>query len=231
MSEQLIRGAIKNLIDDSKKILVPNEISKLTANLNEASWYDDFYKIDYLKYGKSIIDNSNLSPKRKEEIHQRFKTPFTGNNKQCSDSIKKKADFFSDPGEKLPKKIISPTKAQKASSNLVSTNIAHYEDLIANPPVFRKTRYCLACKNSIEEKDLAFYSGYPYHSFCIKCNKCSDSTNNSTPKTIDNYICITQGMFLCRHHYQDYFSSKSISDEISTLYHEKKQRQFCQKSF
>ena len=80
MNEQLIKGAIKNLIDGSKRILIPNAIITLTANLNEACGYDDFYKIDYLKYGKRIIDDSNLPPKRKEEIHQRFKNPSPANN-------------------------------------------------------------------------------------------------------------------------------------------------------
>lgn len=208
MNEKLIKDAINNLINRSKKILIPNAIATLTANLSKACEYDDFYKIDYEAFAKKIIDDSNLPPSRKEEIRQRFKNP------PIAEPIKIKTDFFSDPGKKEPEEKRVSIKAQAKSSNIVATNVAHFDDLIANPPVFHKTRFCLGCNKPIEEDDLTFYSGYPYHSFCIKCDKCSSSDNESTPKTINNYICITQGMFLCNKHYQEYFSSKKITSDV-----------------
>lgn len=77
---QIIIGAINNLIDESKKILIPNAIATLSANLNEACEYKDFFLINYEKYANQIIENSKLPLGKKEEIRQKFKNPLHQTN-------------------------------------------------------------------------------------------------------------------------------------------------------
>ena len=100
-----------------------------------------------------------------------------------------------------------------------------------NPPIYRKTIYCRACEQPIEEENLLYYSVYPYHNECIKCMKCSNTSNISTNKDKDKFISITPGLFLCRHHYQEFQSSTKISAEINAEYHKKNKKKFVKELF
>ena len=84
MSDPLILDAIKQLIDGKKPILIRNAIATLKLRFSEACQYDDFYRIDYDKYAKQIIDDpsSFMSSERKEEIRKKFNKPIQTTNDQ-----------------------------------------------------------------------------------------------------------------------------------------------------
>lgn len=182
---QVIKGAIKNLIGESKKkILIPNAIITLTANLEEASENKDFYLIDYEKYAKQIIDNSELSVERKEEIRHKFKKPPLPPKETIAEPIKEKSQLFSNLNKQTNDETTpSPLKIRSSSPTLVNNNVEHYEDLRLNPPKFQKIIICRACNKPIDGKCLIYYSVYPYHNYCIKCMKCLIMADISEPKS------------------------------------------------
>ena len=56
----------------SKKAFTMVAISYLSANIEEAIKYDEFFHIDFENHAKKIIDRAGISPSRKEEIRQMF---------------------------------------------------------------------------------------------------------------------------------------------------------------
>ena len=151
MSDPCIKDAIKTLIDDKKSILIRNAIATLKLRLSEACEYDDFYRIDYDKYAKQIIDESNafMRPERKEEI----------NNQELNDE----------------RPTPNPINIRSSDPNLVDKHSGHINDLIQNPIIWRKTILCTVCKQPIEDDYVIYISSHPYHFGCIKCMNCHKS--------------------------------------------------------
>ena len=72
MTNDLIKEHINILVKDLKTIDCNLSINILTQSIKDAILNDDFFKIDYEKYTKTIIDNSKIPLDQKESLHQVF---------------------------------------------------------------------------------------------------------------------------------------------------------------
>lgn len=66
---------IQHLINDKDKLHCNRAVNYLSQNIQDASEFDEFFKINYGKYGQKIIDQSGISLEEKEKIRQRFLKP------------------------------------------------------------------------------------------------------------------------------------------------------------
>lgn len=150
-----------------------------------------------------------------------------------AEPIKAKIKFFcgSEFEGKSDKNMPVPIKIKSSSPTIVTDNITHFDNLQLNPPKYRKTIYCRACKNPIEDENLIYYSGYSYHNYCIKCMKCHIIADISTRKIKDDFVSITAGLFLCRKHYREYSNSQKVSHDICNEYHKKNKENFVKELF
>ncbi|KAK8839761.1 hypothetical protein M9Y10_031466 [Tritrichomonas musculus] len=90
MNNDLIKEHINILIKDLKANDCKFSVDILTRSIKAAILNDDFFKIDYEKYTKTIIDNSNISLNQKESLHQVFmrrKLKIVINCKSCGKPI------------------------------------------------------------------------------------------------------------------------------------------------
>lgn len=86
--------------------------------------------------------------------------------------------------------------------------LSEYINSITNDPIF-----CTICQEKILNNDLLYYSGFPYHKYCIKCSVCKKKIN-----LYDEFTCIGQNLFLCHNHCKDPSSSHELAhcqDEIT----------------
>lgn len=111
MANTDIINNINNLLKlNTNKALVRASISYLSQNLEKASQYDLFFEIDYEKYGKQIVESSNISPAEKENINQLWgcKGPKTARLSPISRAIERESPpSFRQPQRNNPYQIIS----------------------------------------------------------------------------------------------------------------------------
>lgn len=102
--------------------------------------------------------------------------------------------------------------------------IMDYIDTIKSDLIF-----CTVCKEKIEPLETLYYSGNPYHKRCIKCIECQCSfTENNM---LDDFICITPGLFMCRQHYENYQRMPKLSENLLQLYQDKKLENIINEKF
>ena len=72
--------------------------------------------------------------------------------------------------------------------------------------------HCYSCENRIKYTETIFYSGYPFHKDCVKCIVCNKSLK--TNQNIDEFVCITNGIFFCKPHYNSFKNTHQLPPNI-----------------
>ncbi|KAK8848010.1 hypothetical protein M9Y10_019062 [Tritrichomonas musculus] len=247
-NDDLLRN-INILINEKPKMLVKLAINQVKDHIFDAIHLEKFYDIDYDKYAQQIIDDSKLPDNKKNEVRKKFPN-FAGEttanidndnssienhsteNNQSPNSVQIKADMYLNPEKyKTAAEVkLNPLDTfQTSNPNLVNSNSNIYNDLIKNPIVWQKNINCIKCEQPTDENDRVYYSGYPYHKHCVKCMNC-EKVFDSTCK-LQDFVCITKGLFLCRQHYNDYQSSQQLSVANSDEYHKQNKKNFVKEIF
>lgn len=95
----------------------------------------------------------------------------------------------------------------------------HYVDSIQKDMYFP---CCHSCDKRIKCTETIFYSGYPFHKDCVKCIIC-DKTLKSNQDTSE-FICITNGIFFCKQHYNEFRNSKKLPKSVLVKIKEKNKK-------
>lgn len=75
--------------------------------------------------------------------------------------------------------------------------------------------FCTSYGRNIFPRYLVYYSGFPYHRDCFKCLICNKKYSEGNSN--ENFICLTQGMFLCREDYNEYLNGKELPQNIENI--------------
>lgn len=99
-------------------------------------------------------------------------------------------------------------------NGILTDHVLKYVDCIKKDLIF-----CKICQENIENKDLLYYSGYPYHKECIECAECHKKLSNNE---LNDFKCITPGIFICKEHHDIIQNNSTSSQNILETYHDKK---------
>ena len=78
---------------------------------------------------------------------------------------------------------------------------------------------CKSCEKQVDTNNCLYHSCHFYHKECVKCVECNKTYKDN--EDINDYVCITPGIFLCIHHYNDYLTSKTLNQTTIDLYNQK----------
>ena len=92
MSEEINMHISRLQSSKVSPIIAKISINYLSTHINRAKDIDAFYNIDYEKYGKQIIRNSDISDDIKEEIRKKFTNNVTTNGNQNVNLRRPRAD-------------------------------------------------------------------------------------------------------------------------------------------
>lgn len=87
---------------------------------------------------------------------------------------------------------------------------------------------CVSCENPIDG-NVAFYSGHPYHSHCVKCMICHKCCTSA--ETVDDFIDVTPGFFFCIHHYNEYLVTRRLPTKVQKDIREKRIKNIIKEEF
>lgn len=88
---------------------------------------------------------------------------------------------------------------------------------------------CEACGKPIEKENPLFYSTNPYHKNCVKCMICKQTYNYS--EELDDYVCVTPGLFFCRRHYNEYLICRHLPQKVLEEYNKRNKQNFVKDLF
>ena len=84
---------------------------------------------------------------------------------------------------------------------------------------------CTSCNKKFENKsDILYISGFKYHKNCVKCSICHKILQSI--EKIDEFICVTPGMFFCQEDYENYEKTKKLDSNVLVEYGEKMIKNF-----